>query len=351
VVNVEPPSVPVPGLDLPAVLAWAADAVPGLLTAGTTPELIAGGRSNLTYLLTDGDTRVILRRPPLGHVLATAHDMSREHRMISALADTAVPVPRPLALCADESVTGAPFYLMSWVEGRIVRTAEDAADLDRDDRAQVCRAMMDVLADLHSIDPDAVGLAGFGRPDGFMARQVRRWGTQLDNSRSREVEGIDELRAALGATVPAAGGAAIVHGDYRLDNLIVAGPGEPDALQVRAVLDWEMATLGDPLSDLGLLLAYWDTLSRMPNEVARSMGEQAGFPSGETLAGWYAERRGVELGPIPWYEAFGLFKLAVIIEGIHYRYTLGQTVGEGYEKIGDAVPLLTAASLERLRKM
>jgi aminoglycoside phosphotransferase (APT) family kinase protein len=338
-----------PGLDLPAVLAWTATAVPGLLTGATTPTLVAGGRSNLTYLLTDGDTRVILRRPPLGHVLATAHDMSREHRMIAALSATGVPVPRPLALCDDETVTGAPFYLMTYVEGRVVRTLEDAADLDTQARAQVSRAMIDVLADLHAIDPDAVGLAGFGRPQGFMERQVRRWGKQLDSSRSREVEGIEELRAALAASVPESAGAAIVHGDYRLDNLLIAGPGEPDALRVRAVLDWEMATIGDPLADLGLLVAYWDTMSRLPNEVARSMGEQAGFPSGATLVGWYAERQGADLAPLPWYEAFGLFKLAVIIEGIHYRFTLGQTVGDGYERVGEVVPPLVAAGLERLR--
>jgi aminoglycoside phosphotransferase (APT) family kinase protein len=338
-----------PGLDLPAVLAWTATAVPGLLTGATTPTLVAGGRSNLTYLLTDGDTRVILRRPPLGHVLATAHDMSREHRMIAALSATGVPVPRPLALCDDETVTGAPFYLMTYVEGRVVRTLEDAADLDTQARAQVSRAMIDVLADLHAIDPDAVGLAGFGRPQGFMERQVRRWGKQLDSSRSREVEGIEELRAALAASVPESAGAAIVHGDYRLDNLLIAGPDEPDALRVRAVLDWEMATIGDPLADLGLLVAYWDTMSRLPNEVARSMGEQAGFPSGTTLVGWYAERQGADLAPLPWYEAFGLFKLAVIIEGIHYRFTLGQTVGDGYERVGEVVPPLVAAGLERLR--
>jgi aminoglycoside phosphotransferase (APT) family kinase protein len=184
-----------------------------------------------------------------------------------------------------------------------------------------------------------------------MARQVRRWGKQLDSSRSRDVEGIDELRDSLAASVPESSGAAIVHGDYRLDNLLVAGPDEPDALHVRAVLDWEMATLGDPLADLGLLVAYWDTLSRIPNEVARSMGEQAGFPSGTTLTGWYAERLGADLTTLPWYVAFGLFKLAVIIEGIHYRYTLGQTVGEGYERIGEATPLLVDAGLKRLREV
>jgi aminoglycoside phosphotransferase (APT) family kinase protein len=349
VVSVEPPSAPLPGLDLPAVLAWAATAVPGLLSGGTTAGLVPGGRSNLTYVLTDGDTRVILRRPPLGHVLATAHDMSREHRMLAALTPTSVPVPRPLALCDDADVTGAPVYLMTYVEGRVVRTAEDAADLDLEARARVSRAMTDVLADLHGIDPDAAGLAGFGRPEGFMERQVRRWGKQLDASRSRDLPGIEDLRAELAASVPASSGVAVVHGDYRLDNLLVAGPGEPDALRVRAVLDWEMATLGDPLADVGLLLAYWDTLSRVPNQVSRGMGEAAGFPSGTTLAEWYAERRGADLAPLPWYEAFGLFKLAVIIEGIHYRFTLGQTVGEGYERVGDVVPFLVAEGRQRLR--
>lgn len=348
VVDAEPPSVPVPGLDLPAVLAWAEQSSPGLLSAGASAHLVSGGRSNLTYLLTDGDTKVILRRPPLGHVLATAHDMAREHRMLVALAPTPVPVPEPLALCDDESVTGAPFYLMSCVEGRIIRAIDDAADLDTQARATVSQAMMDVLAELHAVDPDAVGLAGFGRPEGFMDRQVRRWGTQLDNSRSRDIPGIERLLEQLARSVPASGPGAIVHGDYRLDNLLVAGPQEPDALRVRAVLDWEMATLGDPLADVGLLLAYWDVVGRMPGDLAGGLGSVAGFPDGDTLARWYAARREVDLSQLPWYVAFGLFKLAVILEGIHFRYGLGQTVGEGFDRVGDLVPVLVAAGLERV---
>jgi len=262
-------------------------------------------------------------------------------------------VPRVLHLGAADGPLGVDFYVMERVVGHVCRNALPPGYADGPEpRAAIGAALVDVLADLHAVDPQDVGLAGFGKPAGFMARQVRRWGMQLDNSRSREIEGVDDLRQRLGASVPESSGAAIVHGDYRLDNLIVAGPGEPDALSVRAVLDWEMATLGDPLADLGLLMAYWDVLSTLPNEVARSMGEDAGFPSGATLTGWYAERRGgADLSALPWYVAFGLFKLAVIIEGIHYRFTLGQTVGEGYERIGDIVPLLVGAGRERLDAM
>ena len=318
-----------PGLDLPAVTSWVQAERPGLLAGPLTAQLVAGGRSNLTYVLDDGSRRFVLRRPPLGHVLATAHDMAREHRMISALEGTAVPVPRALALCEDDAVTGAPFYLMSHVEGRVLRTGSDLADLDTAARETLARGMMTVLADLHSVVPATVGLEGFGRPDGFMARQVRRWSAQLENSRSRELPGIERLADALAGSVPAPSGApgpvhgGIVHGDYRLDNLIVAGPTERDALAVRAVLDWEMATVGEPLSDVGLLLAYWDGLGSRPNAVTSSLGPQAGFPTGEVLVGWYAERTGVDLSTLPWYVAFG-FKIAVILEGIHFRFTQGQ---------------------------
>jgi aminoglycoside phosphotransferase (APT) family kinase protein len=342
---------PVPGLDLPAVVSWAERAAPGILSADTTAQLIHGGRSNLTYLLTDGDTRVVLRRPPLGHVLATAHDMTREHRVLTALVATSVPVPTPLALCEDADVTGAPFYLMSYVEGRVIRSMDDAASLDRTARTAAARAMMDVLADLHAVAPDPVGLAGFGRPDGFLTRQVRRWGLQLKNSRSRDLAGIDDLHAGLAAHVPESGPPAIVHGDYRLDNLLLSAPGpngSAGAPRVLAVLDWEMATLGDPLADVGLLLAYWDVLSEMPGAFLRAMGSRAGFPAGDALVEWYADRYPARLDRLAWYTAFGLFKLAVICEGIHYRFRLGQTVGEGFEEIGEAVPALIEAGLDRL---
>jgi aminoglycoside phosphotransferase (APT) family kinase protein len=342
-----------PGLDLGAVTGWLEARRPGLLAGPPTAGLIAGGRSNLTYLLDDGRRRLVLRRPPLGHVLATAHDMCREYRMISALDGTAVPVPEAIALCEDVAVNGAPFYVMAYVDGRVLRRGSDLEDLDAATRAKLAHAMMDVLAELHDLDPVVVGLDGFGRPEGFMARQVRRWSAQLEGSRSRELPGIEHLRDALAASVPApttGPGGGLVHGDYRLDNLIVAGPDAPDALAVRAVLDWEMATVGEPLSDVGLLLAYWDGLGSRPNVVTGSLGPFAGFPGGDVLVGWYAQRRDTDLRTLPWYIAFGFLKIAVILEGIHYRYTRGQTVGPGFDRIGELVPDLVDLGLAALHQ-
>jgi aminoglycoside phosphotransferase (APT) family kinase protein len=342
-----------PGLDLAAVLRWLAANTPDIIndrTAGA--RLIAGGRSNLTYLLDDGERQVVVRRPPLGHVLATAHDMSREYRIISALAGTAVPVPTAFGLCTDNAVNGAPFYAMSFVDGLVVRADTVVTEgFTEPDRHRLAASMMAVLADLHDVDVEAVGLSDFGRPAGFMGRQLSRWSKQLDASRSRDLPGINRLRDQLAARVPDSSGGGIVHGDYRLDNLVVAPASAPDALSVRGVLDWEMATLGDPLADLGLLLAYWDVLSAMDSPVVQNVGAAQGFPAGVTLVEQYRQQRDrtdLDLGELPWYEAFGLFKLAVILEGIHYRHHLGQTVGDDFAQIGAGVPALVAAGLEVL---
>jgi aminoglycoside phosphotransferase (APT) family kinase protein len=333
------------GLDLQRLADHLAAHRPDLLGGPLHARLIAGGRSNLTYVVTSGDREFVLRRPPLGHVLATAHDMAREYRVISALAPTRVPVPATLLLCADEGVLGAPFYLMERVTGIVYRSREQTAGLTPVDRRRLADTMMDTLADLHGVDPAEVGLADFGRPEGFLARQVRRWSGQLDRSRSRPLPGIDELREKLAGTVPASPSAGrIVHGDYRLDNLMA----DPATLSVRAVLDWEMATLGDPLADLGLLLTYWDVLggaAATGNPVADGLGPAAGFPSGAELIGRYAGRSGIDVGPLHWHVALGCFKLAVICEGIHYRYTLGQTLGAGFDRIGDLVDPLVAHGL------
>jgi aminoglycoside phosphotransferase (APT) family kinase protein len=244
-------------------------------------------------------------------------------------------------------VTGAPFYVMEFADGVVVRTRGDVAQVPEDRREPLLRAMTDVLADLHAVDVDAVGLGDFGRPQGFMARQVRRWGQQLDASRSRDLPGVDHLRARLAATVPPDAAVAVVHGDYRLDNLVVdlAGPAGPT---VRAVLDWEMATLGDPLADLGLLVAYWDGLGSSDDPVVAAIGPAAGLPRAEVLVGWYTERSGRDVAALPWYVAFGYFKIAVILEGIHYRFVHGQTVGAGFDRIGDVVPLLVDLGLATL---
>ncbi|MEY8038451.1 phosphotransferase family protein [Saccharopolyspora cebuensis] len=338
------PSTELPGLDLDRVRAYLDAHRPGLVTGPLRGEVVHGGRSNLTYVLTDGTSRWVLRRPPLGHVLATAHDMGREHRVMSALAGTAVPVPRTHVLCQDDAVIGAPFYLMEHVEGTVYRTPELTGRLDADQRHDLTRQLVDVLAELHAIDPEQVGLGDFGRPEGFLDRQVRRWSKQLAASRSRDIPGIDELAARLAAGVPRTGRTAIVHGDYRLDNVLV-GP----ELRIDAVLDWEMATLGDPLTDLGLLAVYWEGFSGLDeNPIAKGIGPEFGFPPFRDMLGRYAERSGAELSELDWYIGFGFFKIAVILEGIHYRYIHGQTVGAGFDHIGALVAPLVAQGLATL---
>ena len=317
------------GLDLDALAAFLGR---GPLTA----ELIAGGRSNLTYLVRDAERGWIVRRPPLGHVLATAHDMAREYRVISALAHTDVPVPQTYELCEDDAVIGAPFYVMEYVQGPIYRSAAAAAALGPERLTALAGELGRVLARLHTTDPATVALADFGRPEGYLERQLRRWSKQLDASRSRELPGIDELRDRLAAALPPAPRAAIVHGDYRLDNVIF-GPDD----RIAAVVDWEMATLGDPLTDIGALLLYWELLVTGQGLFGR-VPPGAEFPDTSALLEPYLAAGGAPLDHLPWYLAFATFKLAVISEGIHYRFQAGQTVGAGFERLGAAVPVLVA---------
>ncbi|HEX8971790.1 phosphotransferase family protein [Oryzihumus sp.] len=334
----------VDGLDLAALARFMAPVVgPADGSMTLQADLIAGGKSNLTYRVTDGARAWVVRRPPLGHVLATAHDMTREYRVMSALRDTAVPVPHMVALCEDPDVVGAPFYVMELVEGEVLRTDADLAGRSREDRAELAHHLIDTLADLHALDPDSLGLKDFGHPEGFLERQVRRWGQQLQRSRSRDIPGIEELAADLAARVPASQRATIVHGDYRLDNAIV-GPDQ----RIRAVLDWEMATLGDPLCDLGLLPVYALPTRGVAGVVSDGMGPHNGFPPMEELLERYAVRTGLDVTPLPWYTALGYFKLAVICEGIHYRYAHGQTVGPGFERIGEVVAPLVEAGRQAL---
>jgi aminoglycoside phosphotransferase (APT) family kinase protein len=328
-----------PGLDLEKLRGYLDVEHPGFADGHMSAEVIAGGKSNLTYLVRTDDGRSwVLRRPPLGHVLATAHDMAREYRVMTAVGPTAVPVPHTHFLCSASDVLGAPFYVMENVDGMVYRSSRETADLSPERAIGISEALIDVLADLHDVDPAGVGLADFGRPDGFLERQLRRWNKQLDSSRSRALPGIDELFSALAADIPASGPAAIVHGDYRLDNVII---GVDD--QVAAVLDWEMATLGDPLTDLGLFIVYWDGMVNVPSRsLTTAVNPSVGFPSGSELMDRYADRRSarhrnVDLSRLNWYVAFGYVKLAVIAEGIYYRYQAGQTVGAGFEQMGDIV--------------
>ncbi|WP_289017977.1 phosphotransferase family protein, partial [uncultured Aeromicrobium sp.] len=321
---------------------------PGLLVGPLEASLITGGKSNLTYAVTDGRRDVIVRRPPLGHVLATAHDMGREHRVIAALADTAVPVPTTYGLCQDDTVVGAPFYVMERVVGTPFARASDLAALGEQRVRTITGRMVDVLADLHAVDPDDVGLGDFGRPDGYLERQVRRWKKQLDASRSRELPGMDELVARLESSIPDTGEGTIVHGDYRLDNLLVdASPDGGD--QVTAVLDWEMSTLGDPLTDVAVLLAY----QQLAEEAGAGAGaglvtdaaQAPGYLSRDEVLARYAQQSGRDVSDIDFHLALAFFKLAVILEGIHFRHSHGQTLGAGFDGIGDLIEPLIQAGL------
>ncbi|AZS88204.1 phosphotransferase family protein [Streptomyces griseoviridis] len=333
-----------PGLDPDRLRGLLDRERPGLVRGPLTGRLIEGGRSNLTYTVSDGGSTWVVRRPPLGHVLATAHDMRREHRVISALHPTDVPVPRPLLLCEDEEVLGAPFYVMEFVEGTPYRTAEQLAPLGAERTRDAVLSLVDTLVGLHAVDPAAVGLADFGRPEGFLDRQLRRWGKQLDASRNRELAGIDELHATLGRRLPVSPAPSVVHGDYRLDNVLIG-----DGDRITAILDWEMSTLGDPLTDLGLLVMYSIPLE-LPGSPISTTATAAGHPAPAELVERYAARSGRDVSAVAWYTAFAWFKLAVILEGIHYRYTLGQTVGGGFDRIGDLVPVFIEHGLTTLQE-
>jgi aminoglycoside phosphotransferase (APT) family kinase protein len=319
-----------PGLDLDRARGLLIEAAQGRLDGELSGEIISGGRSNLTYLVRGETGAVVVRRPPLGLVLPSAHDMSREYRVTAALSGTGFPVARPLLLCTDEDVIGAPFYVMEHVDGVVLRgPALSTVDGEAADRCGT--ALVDTLLRLHAIDYASAGLGDFGRPDGYLSRQVRRWHEQWERSKTRELPLLDSVAQRLRDGMPSSPRHGIVHGDYRLDNVMF----DAGLREIRAVMDWEMATIGDPLADVGLLVVYSDTSGmRLVPSVP------AGFPSGESLARRYAEGSGVALDRLDWYIAFGFFKLAVISEGIHARYLLGKTVGEGFDTFGAAVPIL-----------
>ena len=333
-----------PGLDL-AALAGFLESEVGELRGPLEAEVIAGGRSNLTYRVGDGQRHWVVRRPPLAHVLPTAHDMAREWRVISALQGTGIPVPGAVALCTDASVIGAPFYVMDYVEGHVVRDALPAEWPDSAaTRRSMSTALIDVLLRLHAIEPAAVGLADFGRPAGFLERQVRRWWQQWEASKTRELPAIEELHSRLAAGVPEQSAPGVVHGDYRFDNVIFDSH---DPGRIAAVVDWEMSTIGDPLCDLGLLIVYWVTGPDDPAATAlpgrADLG--AGFMRRDEVVATYAAQSDRDLGALEWYIALGYYKLAIIAEGIHARFLMGMTVGEGFETMGPAVPLLVDRAL------
>jgi aminoglycoside phosphotransferase (APT) family kinase protein len=325
-----------PGLDLTRAAPFLAEATGGALTGPLTASVISGGRSNLTYVVGDDSGKVVVRRPPLGHVLPSAHDMTREYTVISALATAGFPVPEPLLLCTDPDVIGAPFYVMAHVDGVVIRKGDEATP----DQAVRCgHALVDLLVRLHGIDHEVIGLGDFGRPDGYLERQVRRWHQQWERSKTRELPALEKVTERLAKELPRAQRAGIVHGDYRLDNVMF----DRSLTTIDAVMDWEMATIGDPLADVGLLVVYTDLA-----QLRLTPPVPAGFPTGAELAARYATATGLDAAHLDWYVAFGTFKLAVIAEGIHARYLQGKTVGAGFESFGPAVPVLIDRAAETL---
>jgi aminoglycoside phosphotransferase (APT) family kinase protein len=270
--------------------------------------------------------------------------MAREHRVVSALAETPVPVAPVVGLCEDESVNDAPFYVMEFVDGPVLRgLAEADVFPDHDDRQAIGERVVDTLVDIHAVDPDAVGLGELGRKEDYVARQLRRWQGQWEKSKTRELAVIDEVHDRLAAGIPEQGLATIVHGDYRLDNMILTPRGE-----VAAVVDWELCTLGDPLADVGLLMVYWPKTG----EEATSLGQPAnlapGFPDRDELRERYAARSGRDLSRLDFYVALGYWKLAIILEGVYARYAAGQygKVDEGIRHFANVVENLAEAAEE-----
>lgn len=343
-----------PGLVLARLTPWLAEQVPGFDgSAAPVCRLLAGGRSNLTYELVDAaGRRYALRRPPLGHVMPKAHDMVREFRVLAGLGRVDFPVPAVHALCEDQSVIGVPFMLMDFVDGRVIASAEDSAALTPDQADLVSRTLVHGLAELHRVDVAAAGLEDFGRPSGYVARQVALWHRQWGNTKTRELPELDRLGSWLRQQVDDGllvdRPSALVHGDYRLDNVIL----DPGLARMRAVLDWEMSTLGDPVADLGVTLVYWtqpDDRLRNSVPVAEGVTSTPGFWTRARLLDEYVSITGLDVGHLQLCVALACYKLAVIMESIHFRSMAGHQMGaasEGKEDMGAAAEALAQLGLE-----
>jgi aminoglycoside phosphotransferase (APT) family kinase protein len=312
-------------------------------------ERISGGRSNMTFGVRDSAGHAwALRRPPLGKRLGSAHDMGREHRVIAALQETPVPVPPVIGLCEDEAVNNAPFYVMGFVEGPILRSAEEASIFEEGERRAIGDRVVDTLVAIHEVDPDEVGLGELGRKEAYVERQLRRWQGQWEKSKTRELAVVDDVHDRLSSRIPEQGPATIVHGDYRLDNMILSPSGE-----VAAVVDWELCTLGDPLADVGMLLVYWSQAGDEFMPLFAPATIAPGFPKRDDVRERYAERSGRDLSQIDFFVALGFWKLAIILEGVYARYASGQygKTDEGFQEFAKVVERLGEAAGEAANRL
>jgi aminoglycoside phosphotransferase (APT) family kinase protein len=328
-------------IDVPRVTAWLKARLPDV-----EPPLrftrVGEGQSNLTFRVDDAAGRsVVLRRPPLGEILASAHDMAREHRILSALAPAGARVPRPLAMCEDPEVTGAPFYVMEHVDGLIPARVDTAERLSPEARGRAAGALVTTLVELQRLDPEAIGLGSFKRPESLISRQLRRWTRQWHASKTRELPEIETLAELLVGRMPEERETVLHHGDYRLDNAVLSEDGE-----LRAVLDWELCTVGDPLADVGMMVAYWDELgaaARLPDALFREpVTELPGFPSGVELAKTYARVSGRDLADLGFWIAFAYWKIAIIVEGVYRRWLNDPSNGSDAGTLQPAVARLAA---------
>jgi aminoglycoside phosphotransferase (APT) family kinase protein len=306
------------GINNESVTAWMLEHIPAIKPP-LTFQLITGGHSNLTYKCTDSrGESYVLRRPPLGHVLESAHDMGREFKIISALQNVDVPVPKTWGLCNDKTVNEAPFYVMGFVEGLVLNDSHIGQSVSATDRTDIGHNVINILTRLHLINPDDVGLGDLGRKEAYLARQLKRWTGQWEASKTHEIPAMDESARLLAERMPEQVGATIVHGDYRLGNMLVEGS------SVKAILDWELCTLGDPLADVGYLLNNWVS----PGEIETREGDQSptavgGYPSREELCEIYTAKTGRDLSNINYYRAFSHWRLAAIGQGVYKRYLVG----------------------------
>jgi aminoglycoside phosphotransferase (APT) family kinase protein len=334
-----------PGLDLGCFGPWLRSNLAGV-QGDLSARLITCGKSNLTYEVTDGTTAWIVRRPPLGHVLATAHDMAREYRVMHALSATAVPVPATHVICDDDSVIGAPFYVMARVAGTPYRQAAELEPLGSERTRTIALRLIDTLAVLHEVDPGPVGLADFGRAEGYLRRQLSRWSKQMAASQTRKLPAAEQLYELAAAAIPEEQPGTIVHGDFRLDNVLFDDEDRPTA-----VLDWEMATLGDPLADLSLMLMYGRVNKTQGAGEVSDVTLAAGYPDEEELVRRYAERTGRDVSHLGFYLGLAAYKLAAILEGIHYRHIHGQTVGPGFDGLSERVDVLLDVGLAAIQEI
>ena len=333
--------VAIPGIDASSVTTWLAERLPEL-----EPPLrftrVGEGQSNLTFRVDDAaGARLVLRRPPLGEILASAHDVAREHRILSALGATEVPVPRMLALCDDAAVTGAPFYAMEHVDGLILTRVEAAKRLDHSVRAAAASAVATTLAKLHAVDLDAIGLGDFKRRESLISRQLRRWKRQWEASKTRELPAIDEVGDLLAAQMPEERETVMLHGDYHLHNVVLGTDGS-----VRALLDWELCTAGDPLADAGQMVAYWNELRASDGLFREPVADVAGFPDSSGLAAAYTHASGRDLAGIGYWVAFAYWKIAIIVEGVYRRWLNDPANGSDAGALSPAVGRLADLARE-----